>query len=113
MDKHDEKEKLAAIEKGKINLETAKISWQELERFFAAGSVINVEPQLTLIDVAYALSQDDTEQFKAWMAEGLVDHVSDQQAIQWHENNAVVWSVVVKPWILVQDIHEKPGEDTE
>ncbi len=104
MNENNDAEKLAAIEKGKINLETAKISWKDLERFFAAGSVINVEPKLALIDVAYALSQNNTQQFKTWMEEGLVDHVSDQQAIKWHENAAIVWSVVVKPWILVQNI---------
>lgn len=103
MNTYEEKQ-LESVEKGKINLETAKIAWKELERFFAAGSVIYVAPQLALIDVAYALSQDDLTQFKAWMDKSLVEHVSDQQAIKWHESEATVWSVVVKPWVLVQDI---------
>ncbi len=104
-----DKEQQAAledIEKAKINLETAKIAWQELERFFAAGSVIYVADDLALIDVAYALSQDDSEQFKAWMSQGKVEHVSDEQAIKWHEEKASVWSVVVRPWILVQEIKD-------
>ncbi|MBL1432114.1 MAG: DUF2288 domain-containing protein [Gammaproteobacteria bacterium] len=103
MKTNDEEKQLESVEKGKINLETAKINWQDLERFFAAGSIVYVVPQLALIDVAYALSQDDTTQFKAWMDENLVAHVSDQQAIAWHKSEATVWSVVVKPWILVQD----------
>ena len=31
------------IEKAKINLETAKISWSELLRFFAGGTVLKVD----------------------------------------------------------------------
>ncbi len=104
MTEKEQQTALENIEKAKINLETAKIAWQELERFFAAGSVIYVADDLALIDVAYALSQDDSERFKTWMAEGKVEHISDQQAIKWHEEKASVWSVVVRPWVLVQEI---------
>ncbi len=104
MNANKEEEELEAVEKGKINLETAKIAWQDLERFFAAGTVVYVSPELALIDVAYALSRDNSEQFKAWMDANKVAHVSDEQAIVWHESDASVWSVVVNPWILVQDI---------
>ncbi len=105
MDANKEEEQREAVEKGKINFETAKIAWQDLERFFAAGSVVYVSPELALIDVAYALSQNDSGQFKAWMDAKKVAHVSDEQAIAWHDSSASVWSVVVKPWILVQDIN--------
>lgn len=101
----NKEEQREAVEKGKINFETAKISWQDLERFFAAGSVVYVSPELALIDVAYALSQDNSDQFKTWMNANKVAHVSDEQAIAWHESGASVWSVVVKPWVLVQDIN--------
>ena len=32
----------------KINLETAQISWHELQRFFASGNAIAVDPTLDL-----------------------------------------------------------------
>lgn len=100
----EQEKRLEDIEKAKINLETAKIAWKGLERFFAAGSVIYVSPELELVDVAYALSCDDTEHFKTWMQNGKVEHVTDQQAITWHEADATLWSVVIKPWVLVQEI---------
>ncbi len=106
MDTKIQETQFEEVEKGKINLETAKIAWKDLERFFAAGAVIYVAPELTIIDVAYALSQDDTQQFKAWMDAHKVEHVSDQQAIKWHEEGATLWSVVVKPWVLVQEISQ-------
>ena len=27
-----------------------------------------------------------------------------QQAQQWHEQNATLWAVVIKPWVLVQEV---------
>lgn len=87
----------------KLNLETAEIAWTELQRFFAQGVLYAVDASIDLIDVAYAIGVDDAARVKAWLDEGLFVAVSDAQAAEWHECNAVLWSVVVKPWILVQD----------
>src|SRR5690554_6148842 len=35
-----------------LNGETARIAWRELERHFARGAVVTVDPGLDLIDVA-------------------------------------------------------------
>jgi hypothetical protein len=32
-----------------------------------------------------------------------LSQVVDEQAQQWLDNNAMLWTVVVKPWILVQE----------
>ncbi|MDP1521424.1 DUF2288 domain-containing protein [Porticoccus litoralis] len=84
--------------------ETAKISWQELQKFFANGSTIYVAPELDLIDVAGEICQDNKEKVQSWMAAGQVGQVSDEQAVTWLETDALVWSVVVKPWVLVQPV---------
>ena len=84
--------------------ETAKISWQELQKFFANGSTIYVAPELDLIDVAGEICQDNKEKVQAWMTAGQVGQVSDEQAVTWLETDALVWSVVVKPWVLVQPV---------
>ena len=87
----------------KLNLETAEIAWIELQRFFAQGVLYAVDAGIDLIDVAYAISVDDAARVKAWMDSGVFVAVTDAQATDWHQRNAVLWSVVVKPWILVQD----------
>lgn len=91
------------LKRAKINNETAKIPWLELQRFFAAGKVINVTAGLDLVDVAYALEQDDLEQIKKWTDAMQLGPVSDQQARNWFDSKASLWSVVVKPWVLVQE----------
>lgn len=89
-----------------INLQTAQIHWHELQRFFASGNAIAVDASLDLTQVAAQIVADNAPQIKTWMDAGLVDAVKDSQAQQWYEQNALVWAVVIKPWVLVQSTKE-------
>ncbi len=90
------------IDREKVNLETSQIAWKELQRFFANGTAVFITPDLDLVDVAYQFSIDNKAQVALWMQHNQVALVSDQQALNWLEADALVWAVVVKPWILVQ-----------
>jgi len=95
------------MQRDELNAETAKIPWQELQRFFANGSTIYVSPELDLIDVAIEICHDNKEQIEQWMADEFVGQVSDEQAVVWLEADATLWSVVVKPWVLVQPLKDQ------
>ncbi len=86
----------------KVNLETAQIPWQELQRFFANGTAVAVSAELDLVDVAYQFTVDNKKRVAQWLAEHKVGKVTDEQAKTWLAENATVWAVVVKPWLLVQ-----------
>lgn len=86
----------------KINRETGRVKWSELERHFASGSVIWVSEALDLIDVALRVAHDDRESVTRWMNEGSVAKVSDAQAQGWLEADEVLWASVVSPFVLVQ-----------
>lgn len=86
----------------KINMETARLPWAELERHFAQGTVIYVSEQLDLIDVAVRISHDDKDSIARWMSEGKIARVSDAQASAWTASAASLWTSVVHPFILVQ-----------
>ena len=92
--------------KHKLLAETSKIAWKELQVFFAQGSAIHVASKLGLVDVAMQMSRDNAEQVKQWMDAGLIAPVSDEQAKLWYDNDILVWAVVVKPWILVQNLKQ-------
>lgn len=92
------------VERARINAETAKIAWRELQRFFAQGKAVAVSPQLDLVEVALQISCDNRDQVDAWMKDGSVGQVSDAQALEWLAENALMWSVVVRPWVLVQPL---------
>ena len=91
------------LKRAKINSETARIPWPELQRFFAAGKVMQVSAGLDLVDVAYAMQQDDVEQVQLWTEAQQLGPVSDDQAREWFSNESSLWAVVVKPWVLVQE----------
>ena len=94
------------VNRAKLNLETARISWREVQRFFASGAAIFVSDKLDLVEVAYQISADNKAQVKEWMEAGLVARVSDTQAKTWLEADAEMWAVVVSPYLLVQPVHQ-------
>jgi hypothetical protein len=88
--------------RAKLNSETAKLGWKELQRFFAGGKLLYVNSDLDLIDVALAIQQNDQVKVRQWMEQTQLTGVSDLQAKDWFVNDSLLWTVVVKPWILVQ-----------
>ncbi|MDB5823766.1 MAG: hypothetical protein JWR21_2470 [Herminiimonas sp.] len=86
----------------RLNLETAQMPWSELQRWFASGNMIAVGSSLDLVEVAVRIARDDTALIQQWMVEGLLAKVSDAQAEAWLAADAMPWTVVVRPWILVQ-----------
>lgn len=93
---------LQEVTRAKMNLETARIAWHELQRFFASGSAIYVSPELDLVEVAFQISEDNKEPVLKWMEAKQIAPVTDDQAQAWHEADAEMWAVVVSPYVLVQ-----------
>tara|TARA_R110002110_G_scaffold405241_1_gene624261 strand:- start:97673 stop:97993 length:321 start_codon:yes stop_codon:yes gene_type:complete len=86
--------------------QTAQIRWHDLQTYYAHGSVISVAAPLDLVGVAVQLGMDNAGQFQAWIEAAQVAPVSDQQALQWYEENTLLWAVVAPPWVLVQQRDE-------
>lgn len=86
----------------KLNLETARLPWSDLARFFAAGRLIRVAPDMDLLEVATAVAQDHSTRVAGWVEAGGVCPVSDSEARAWQQAETYLWAVVIKPWVLVQ-----------
>lgn len=98
---------MSAIDKDlktRLNKETARISWQELQRFYASGTLVAVKPGIDLIEVACHFSSDNKQAVESLMGEGSVFQPDDAQAQDWFEREASHWAVVIAPWVLVQEI---------
>ena len=91
----------------KLNSETARISWPELERHFARGVVLAVTPGLDLIEVAHAMACDDSGMLAAWMQAGQVTRADEAQARDWHVRQPAFWAVVVAPWVVIQEVQPR------
>lgn len=83
--------------------ETASIGWTELQPFFARGALLWVSAELDLIAVAVAVAQDDKASIAAWLSAAQVGKLEAVQASDWFERDPSLWSVVVAPWVLVQE----------
>jgi hypothetical protein len=93
--------------KAKLLAETARCPFSELQRFFAQGSLLRVETGVDLMDVGVALALDDTSTVQQWMTNGQVVLLEDAVAASWMNDDLELWTMVVRPWILVQPC-EKP-----
>lgn len=90
----------------KLNAETARLAWPELERHFARGAVIRVDKTLDLVDVAVCVATDDKTRVEVWMSAGVVGHPSTEDAEGWVEQQPDFWAVVVAPWVLIQEVSD-------
>lgn len=99
----------AALLRAKLNGETSRMHWRELLRFFAGGNVLSIQDGLDLVEVAVRMALDDKAAVAAWLQADCIRHVSDEQARAWLEEDATLWAVVVKPWVLVQRHKEASG----
>lgn len=91
------------ITKESLLQETSTVPWHELQRLFASGVVISIASDLDLIEVAYDMAQDNKTAIESLITQNKIHHVTDEQAKTWYADNKHLWSVVVKPWVLVQD----------
>jgi len=87
--------------------ETSKLPWAELEKHFARGVLFKVEKGLDILDVAIVMARDDKDNLKKWLDDGKIASVEIDDAKMWHETSANLWTVVVAPFILVQEIVQK------
>lgn len=83
--------------------ETARISWQELQPFFARGALLRVAPGEDLVAIAEGLAEDDRERVAAWLAGGELCKVEAEHAQDFLARDPQLWAVVVAPWVVIQE----------
>lgn len=88
----------------KLNAETARIAWSELEVHFARGAAVYIDPSLDLIATARLIADDDSATVGKLMQQGLMGLVSEQQAARFSREQQEMWALVVAPWVLVQPL---------
>lgn len=92
-----------------LNQETSKIAWSEMQKFFASGSCIYVDSSQDLLDVASELVLDNKPFIESLMSSQKMHPVSDEQATRWLSDDAMLWAVVLAPYVLIQLADDKNG----
>lgn len=83
--------------------EMARISWAELQPFFARGQLLWVAASMDLVEVAQAVAEDDRSRVAAWLQAGQVAKVAEALAQDYLARDPELWAVVVSPWVLIQE----------
>ena len=86
----------------KLNLETARIHWKELQPHFARGAAVYVSPDLDLLAVANLVATDDSASIATLMQANKFGVVTAELAQAFTSSNQAMWAVVIVPWVLVQ-----------
>ena len=86
----------------KLEAEIAPVAWEDLQRVFAMGIALFVDPELDLVDAAVEIAEDNTTKVEEWMSQNKITHITDQQAREWNDSKANLLTAIVKPWVLVQ-----------
>ena len=88
--------------KQKLNLETAKISWKELQVFFAKGSLLQIEATEDLLSVAELIAANDESAIESLILNQKIGFATPE----WVKNNCTqttpLWTLVIAPYVLCQ-----------
>ncbi len=90
----------------KLHSETALMHWVDLQRFFAQGKVLHVDKTLNLVETAVLFADDDARSLEPLITSEQVMAPSNDKARAWFEANVELWTVVVAPYVLVQEASE-------
>ena len=98
----------------KLEDELAEVTWRDVRAHVERDSVILVDPQLDLVDVAVAVAGDDTDQVGAWIEEGrMAKPNADQLNFLEKHLDKPFRLLIARPFLLVQETGDDPGPATE
>jgi len=86
-----------------LKSESGEIHWQELEKHFARGAVRVVSSKLDLINIAIDIAENNTIEISKAVTNKSITEPSDSEAQNWHKLNTRFLSVVVAPFVLIQE----------
>lgn len=80
--------------------------WNWLKPHIARDAVVFVDPQLDLVDVGVALTNDNVQSVQRWIGEQLITKPTKEQLETWGISgpNNQLQSLIVQPYVLVQEI---------
>lgn len=87
----------------KLEKYTGEVDWDYLRPHFESGALLYVDPGISLVEVGYALTKDDSEKVAEW-------HIvtpSAPHAEYWGSTGARFLALVVSPFVLIQPLTEK------
>lgn len=86
----------------RFNSETAKISWKELEVFFAKGNLLQIANGEDIISVAQLIVSNAQDDIETLILNKRIEFVTPQWIKQNCQATTELWTLVVAPYVLCQ-----------
>jgi hypothetical protein len=83
--------------------------WRWLSPHAERGALFWVDAGLDLVEVGVAIARDDVATVNRWLAEALVVKPSPLQIETWGQQTRCFQSLIVQPFVLVQDLVQDPS----
>lgn len=88
----------------KIAKYTGDVDWSYLKPHYRSGSMIYVDPQLSLSEVAEAFTQDDKVKVQTWLKKADLVKPSHLHEDWWEHDQTRFTAVVISPFVLAQPL---------
>jgi hypothetical protein len=89
--------------KTQLREDMAEIDWKSLIPHAQRDALIVVNASLDLVEVAFALAQDDVAQVEYWIREGLIHKPTVDELGAWNQDSSRQFlSLIVQPFVLVR-----------
>lgn len=88
----------------KLRHESGIAKWSLLRDHIERDATFIVASGTDMIEVAYQIAQDNTKQVSQWLDEGQLVKPSPEQIADWQNSQPNFSSVVVAPFVLIQEV---------
>lgn len=79
------------------------VQWEVLKPHARRDAVVVVNGQLDLVTVGAAIAADNTQAVSRWINEQLIVKPTAEQLAEWSVENRRFLSLIVQPYVLVQE----------
>jgi hypothetical protein len=88
----------------KLEKYTGTVDWKYLAPHYLTGSLFFVDPQLTLVEVGHAFTENRADKVEGWLKSGNLVKISNLHAEQWKRGGTEFEALVVSPFVLCRPI---------
>ncbi|MGD1895603.1 MAG: DUF2288 domain-containing protein [Phormidesmis sp.] len=87
------------------------IQWEYLKPHVQRDAVVVVNGNLNLAEVGVAIATNNTQAVERWISEQLIMKPTAEELTLWNRENKQFTSIIVQPYVLIQDKPYAPEED--
>ncbi|MEM8502819.1 MAG: DUF2288 domain-containing protein [Cyanobacteria bacterium P01_D01_bin.1] len=79
------------------------VPWELLKPHVQRDAVVVVHDQLDLVEVGMAIASNHTQTVERWITEQLIQKPTAEQITLWSSENKSFTSLIVQPYVLIQN----------